>query len=61
MVKLTFFFIKIFIKITSGLWIQDIFIFTNINGKINYSVSGKVFNYTHTDKKKLKFVIYNDF
>eukprot|EP00828_Plagiopyla_frontata_P048307 TRINITY_DN9219_c0_g1_i2.p1 TRINITY_DN9219_c0_g1~~TRINITY_DN9219_c0_g1_i2.p1 ORF type:complete len:582 (-),score=100.39 TRINITY_DN9219_c0_g1_i2:88-1833(-) len=38
--------------ITSGIWIQDIFIFTNINGKINYSVSGKVFNYTHTDKKK---------
>ena len=27
--------------------------FTNINGKINYSVSGKVFNYAHTDKKKL--------
>ncbi len=39
-------------SVTSGLWISDVFFFTNAYGKINYSISGKIFNYAHTDKKK---------
>ena len=38
--------------VTSGLWISDVFFFSNAFGKINYSISGKIFNYAHTDKKK---------
>lgn len=38
--------------VTSGLWISDVFFFTNPLGKINYSISGKIFNYGHTDRKK---------
>lgn len=38
--------------VTSGLWISDVFFFTNNFGKINYSISGKIFNYSHTDRKK---------
>ena len=38
--------------VTSALWISDVFFFTNQYGKINYSISGKIFSYAHTDKKK---------
>lgn len=38
--------------VTSAIWIENIFYFTSPTGKINYSVSGKTFNFGHTDKKK---------
>lgn len=38
--------------VTSAIWIEGVFYFTNTNGKINYTVMGKVFNFAHTDKKK---------
>jgi len=41
--------------VTSGIWISDCFFFTNQNGKLNYSVNGKVFNHSSTDR--LKFIL----
>ena len=38
--------------VTSGVWISDCFFFTNQNGKLNYSVNGKVFNHASTDRLK---------
>ena len=38
--------------VNSGIWISNVFYYINNGGKINYSISGKVFNYANTDKKK---------
>lgn len=38
--------------VTSGVWINDCFFFTNSNGKINYMVNGKIFNHATADKAK---------
>lgn len=39
-------------KATSGIWINEVFFFINANGRINYTIAGKVFTYAHTDKNK---------
>ncbi|EGR29953.1 hypothetical protein IMG5_145440 [Ichthyophthirius multifiliis] len=40
-------------NINSGLWVEQMFFFTNQTGKISYSLMGRVFTFAYTEKKKI--------
>ncbi|EGR29436.1 hypothetical protein IMG5_155860 [Ichthyophthirius multifiliis] len=40
-------------SINSGIWVQQMFFFTNGTGKISYSLIGRTFTFAYTDKKKI--------
>lgn len=39
-------------QITSAVWINDVFFYTNANGKLQYTVCGKSFNVALVDNSK---------
>lgn len=39
-------------QVASGIFISNVFFYTNPTGKLNYTVLGKIFTFCHIDKKK---------
>lgn len=39
-------------QVTSAVWINDVFFYTNANGKLQYAVAGKAFNFALVDRSK---------